>query len=243
MVCPPGLLEAFDRSRLDHHNRASNDARTARAPHGVFCLKALSPSAARVCDAALGHFADYGYDASSLNEIAQLAGMRKPSLYAHFANKDALFVAVLRRALVEETAHVDQAFGQEANAGVAPGHWLVLHLAERYQQSAGLRFVLRTAFLPPADIKATVVEGFELYLEGIRQWFCQALRARYAWASSDGTRLEIYADAYLGIIDSLHVELMYADPAVYARRAASLLKILDDSLSLTTGADAQRVTA
>jgi AcrR family transcriptional regulator len=197
----------------------------------VTLLKALSPSAARVCDAAVEHFADHGYDASSLTEVAQLAGMRKASLYAHFANKDALFVATYQRALAHETAFVEAAFGHEAAAAIAPGHWLVLHLAERYQASANLRFVLRTAFLPPADIKPIVTSAFERYLDGVREGFCQALRARYRWADSGGTRLEMYADAYLGIIDSLHVELMYADPAVYARRAASLLKILDDSLS------------
>lgn len=232
MDSPQACTEAFDRCGDDHHNPRSNRARPACAHHGVILLKELSPSAARVCDAAVGHFAEYGYDASSLNEIAQLAGMRKASLYAHFANKDALFVEVFQRALVHETAFVEDAFGQESSAALAPGHWLVLHLAERYQGSANLRFILRTAFLPPADIKPVITSGFEGFLQGMREGFCQALCTRYDWAGTDGNRLEIYADAYLGIIDSLLVELMYADPAVYARRAASLLKILDDSLSL-----------
>ncbi|AIR91054.1 TetR family transcriptional regulator [Pseudomonas cremoricolorata] len=195
-------------------------------------MKALSPSAARVCDAAIGHFAANGYDASSLNEIAQLAGMRKASLYAHFVNKDALFVAAFQRALASETTFVERMFEQEAVNALAPGHWLVLQLAERYQQSEHLRLILRSAFLPPAEVKAQVTSGFEHYLEGVRKGFCDALSARFAWAANAGTRVELYADAYLGIIDSLHVELMYADPAVYTRRAASLLKILDDSLSL-----------
>lgn len=195
-------------------------------------MKALSPSAARICDAAVGHFATYGYDASSLNEIAQLAGMRKASLYAHFANKDALFLEAFQRALEIETGFVARAFQEETAHAVSPGHWLVLHLAQRYQASQNLRFILRTAFLPPAEIKGAVTSGFERYLDGVRQGFCRALEVRYSWADLASTRVEVYADAYLGIIDSLHVELMYADPAVYARRAASLLKILDDSLSL-----------
>jgi AcrR family transcriptional regulator len=195
-------------------------------------LKDLSPSAVRVCDAAVGHFAEYGYDASSLNEIAQLAGMRKASLYAHFANKDALFVEVFQRALAQETAFVEHGFAQEGRDGLAPGHWLALHLAERYRDSAELRFVLRTAFLPPSGIKPIVTSGFEKYLDGIREGFCQALQARHRWADEQHSRLALYADAYLGIIDSLYVELMYAGPAAYERRAAALLKVLEDSLSL-----------
>ncbi|MDZ5602864.1 helix-turn-helix domain-containing protein [Pseudomonas sp. RP23018S] len=195
-------------------------------------MKALSPSAARVCEAAIGHFAVYGYDASSLNEIAQLAGMRKASLYAHFVNKDALFVAAFERALAAEASVVDAAFRQEATATLAPGHGLVLTLPERYEASDNLRLILRTAFLPPTDVKRSVTTSFERYLDGIRDGFCQSLRSRFEWAQRDAARVEVYADAYLGIIDSLHVELMYADLTVYARRAASLLKILDDSLSL-----------
>lgn len=197
-------------------------------------VKALTPSALRVCDAAAGHFADHGYDGSSLSEIAAQAGMRKASLYAHFANKDALFAKTFERALAQETAYVEDAFARESAQALPPGHRHPLDLADRYASSPSLRFVLRAAFLPPASLKRLVTSGFEAYLERIRLGFCQALRERHAWARSDGTKLELYGDAYLGIIDSLHVELMYANPAVYARRAASLLKILDDSLALTS---------
>ncbi|MHC6225620.1 TetR/AcrR family transcriptional regulator [Pseudomonas sp. X10] len=196
-------------------------------------LKTLTPSASRICDAAAGHFAEHGYDASSLSEIAAQAGMRKASLYAHFANKDALYLQTFQRALAEEGAYVEAGLRLEAAEAVPAGHWHPLHLAERYATSANLRFILRAAFMPPAGIRPAITRGFEHYLEQIRQGFCQALCKHYAWARDDGTRLELYGDAYLGIIDSLHVELMYASPDVYARRAASLLKILDDSLQAT----------
>lgn len=224
--CP---VTGIDPCIFDHHNPTLKTRAARRAPDGAMLLKDLSPSALRVCDAAVGHFAEYGYDASSLNEIAQLAGMRKASLYAHFASKDALFVEVFQRALVQETAFVEHGFAEEERNALAPGHWLALHLAERYRDSAELRFVLRTAFLPPTEIKAIVTSGFEKYLDGVREGFCQALQVRQRWADE---QLAVYADAYLGIIDSLHVELMYATPAAYARRATALLKLLDDSLSL-----------
>ncbi len=226
------LERSIDPCNFDHHNPLLKTRAARRAPDGAMQLKDLSPSAVRVCDAAVGHFAEYGYDASSLNEIAQLAGMRKASLYAHFANKDALFVEVFQRALVQETAFVEHAFAQEARDGLAPGHWLALHLAERYGGSAELRFVLRTAFLPPASIKPIVTSGFEKYLDGIREGFCQALQVRHGWADEQHGRVALFADAYQGIIDSLYVELMYAGPAAYERRAAALLKVLEDSLSL-----------
>ncbi|WP_410469610.1 TetR/AcrR family transcriptional regulator, partial [Bradyrhizobium sp.] len=54
-------------------------------------MKSRSPSLARICDAAVQHFAVVGYDAASLNEIAGMVGIRKASLYSHVASKDELF--------------------------------------------------------------------------------------------------------------------------------------------------------
>ena len=44
-------------------------------------------------------FATRGYDGTSLRQIAELAGIAQPGLYNHFAGKQALYEAVLFRAL------------------------------------------------------------------------------------------------------------------------------------------------
>ena len=46
-------------------------------------------------------FAELGYAAASLGEIAEAAGLRKASLYHHFPTKEALYAAVLDTAVVE----------------------------------------------------------------------------------------------------------------------------------------------
>ncbi len=53
----------------------------------------------RVLDAAEALFATQGYDGTNLRQIAQRAGIREPGLYNHFAGKQALYEAVLFRAL------------------------------------------------------------------------------------------------------------------------------------------------
>ena len=65
---------------------------------------ALAPTkgertAGRILDAAEELFAERGYEAASLREIARRAGLQQPGLYNHFASKRDLYAAVLDRAL------------------------------------------------------------------------------------------------------------------------------------------------
>lgn len=54
---------------------------------------------ARILDAAETVFAEHGFEAASLREIARRAGLQQPGLYNHFASKRDLYAAVLDRAL------------------------------------------------------------------------------------------------------------------------------------------------
>jgi AcrR family transcriptional regulator len=56
-------------------------------------------TAQRILDGAEDLFATQGYDGTSLRQIAERAGIREPGLYNHFAGKQALYEAVLFRAL------------------------------------------------------------------------------------------------------------------------------------------------
>lgn len=197
-------------------------------------MKQLSPSARKICAVAVEHFADHGYDASSLNEIAVRAGMRKPSLYAHFVSKDALFQRVFEIALEHEHQHIASCFQAQAGLAGLPGALHLERLIGRYETSAHLRFLLRTAYFPPAAIRAVITQGFEAYLARIRHDFQRSAQQRYA-AAVHG-QLEVFCDAYLGIVDSLHVELIYATPQGYAKRLAALSRVFSDSLSMLEGA-------
>ncbi len=64
---------------------------------------ALPPAstAERILDAAEDLFAERGYSATSLGDVADRVGIRSPSLYNHFRNKEALYRAVMARLVAD----------------------------------------------------------------------------------------------------------------------------------------------
>src|SRR4051794_21178783 len=81
---------------------------------------------ARILDAAARVFADRGYEAASLDEIAEAAEISKPVIYDHFDSKKALHIELLelqagemlefmtRRAISQDTTEGQLAAGLEA---------------------------------------------------------------------------------------------------------------------------------
>lgn len=66
-------------------------------------------TAERILDAAEALFAERGYAGTTLRDVASEVGLRNPSLYNHFANKQALYAAVLKRGLAPVLASLSEA--------------------------------------------------------------------------------------------------------------------------------------
>ena len=176
----------------------------------------------RICKAALEHFVCYGYDGASLQQIAEMVGIRKASIYAHFTNKDALFLTLLDDAINVENQFVDQCFAKQQNL---PGQCYCDALKQHYQHALHFRFLLRTAYVPPQHLAQSISA---LYSEHLRR--CEthiSLALKQHSASLDVAYL---SQAYLGVIDSLHIELLYAGTADFDKRLDAMWRLFATAL-------------
>lgn len=186
--------------------------------------RTLTPAAERITLLAMEQFAEYGYDAASLSDLAERAGMKKASLYAHFASKDALYEVTLERALQEELNYVADQFAQPPQPDAVPGERYISSLRERYCGHQSLRFLLRAAFYPPQPIRSAVMSGFDNYLAVLRSRFESALHS--ANPALGESIAQLWVEAYMAAVDSLNVELIYGNEQAYERRLHALQRLL-----------------
>jgi TetR/AcrR family transcriptional regulator len=86
-------------------------------------------TAERILDAAEAVFAERGYDAASLGDVADRVGIRPQAIYNHFSGKRELYAAVLERLLGPFLALLDDAAlaGQVSGAAVTVARDIAFH--------------------------------------------------------------------------------------------------------------------
>ena len=118
----------------------------------------------QLLDAAASHFAEAGYDAASMREIAAAAGMKAGSMYYYFPSKEDLLVAVheegIRRISEEVVAALDGQSGPWIRLEVA----MVTHLRALLGGGDYVRVVIKVPPRENAKARARLValrDGYE----------------------------------------------------------------------------------
>lgn len=70
----------------------------------------------KILDASLSLFAENGYDGTSVEQIADIVGIKAPSLYKHYKGKEDILNALIDSA----EARYEEMFGSEKNIGKIP---------------------------------------------------------------------------------------------------------------------------
>lgn len=187
--------------------------------------KPRSDAKQRIINAAFDVFSTHGYEGAALSDIAEGVGIRKASIYTHFASKDAIFAELLEDALALECAFIKTCFHNIAEFS-GPGETYCHALEMRYKEAITLRFLIRMAYNSPVHSVGVITATFNVYIQTLTQQIQLAL-APY---KLDGAQLVLYTDAYLGVIDSLSVELLYAE-RLYKQRLNAMLMLYYNAIA------------
>jgi AcrR family transcriptional regulator len=84
----------------------------------------MKSTAEKILDAAEDLFAEKGYDSTSLGDVADTVGIRSPSLYNHFRNKEALYSSVMERLIARFAFPLMEMMNVEKLTQEIVLHWL-----------------------------------------------------------------------------------------------------------------------
>ncbi|UOY93975.1 TetR/AcrR family transcriptional regulator [Ectobacillus sp. JY-23] len=185
-------------------------------------------TAIRIKEAALMRFSRYGYEGTSLSDIAADVGIKKPSIYAHFKGKDELYMACLDGALEQEISFLQEEL--RAASSISALHSLLETYSKRYDENTEALFWLRSSFFSPDHLRETIINKANYFIN-LTQSFVRPLfeAATMSVSVDDATR------AFLCLFDGLMVELLYAGTANFQNRLHSSWLLFERGLGLQEG--------
>ena len=139
--------------------------------------ESVARTRARLLDAAETVFAENGFGRTSLEQIAERAGYTRGAVYANFASKDELFLAVLDRWLDDEITDAERINGGDRSVRDTLG---LLREREGNRFADRGRFLLLTEFRLYALRNPEVAPRLAEYERRGLAWYTEAIKARAA---------------------------------------------------------------
>lgn len=179
----------------------------------------MNMTATSIRDAALIHFARDGYEGASLRAIADEVGIKKPSIYAHFSNKDDLFLHTLSHAFTEVQRHTLEYFRDHAHLSLEERlKGLLTWVEYEYNTQASARFMLRMCYFPPLALYNDVMGLVYPFLDGLERSLKRLLQRAIREGELPSIASEQVAVAFMTLLDGVTVELIYGNSRRYKMR-------------------------
>lgn len=187
-------------------------------------------SATNIKHAGLIQFAQNGYDGTSLASIANDVGIKKQSIYAHFANKDELYLTILEDVINNERRYIQDYLSSHSTISLHDKLYQFLtNYGNRYETHASMKFLLRNGFLPPSHLHEHMMKKVYQFYDEIELLFLQYLEKHQTVFASAVDEVVI---SFIGLIDSIQIELLYSGTDRFQRRLNASWKIFWRGISV-----------
>ncbi len=171
-------------------------------------------------------FAERGFDATSIREIATEAGVTKPTLYYHFGSKQGLGEAILTRPMADLADRLARLAADDLPGRDPPGLLAAIfqvHIDFVVADPDRSRFVLAVCFGPAASGFGAAIERFGVAFE---QSFRDAAGKLVAVGLVDAERAEACAQVCRGLVLSSTLDHIFHGKAIPDDQAARLVRDL-----------------
>ena len=140
-----------------------------------------------------GVFAARGFEAATLEEIAERAGVSRPILYGHFGDKQRLFEAVVNAEIARVEAEVGDALAAPGEPRELLERGLRAFFAYVREHPEGHAVLTRDAPIHLSDA------GLGVMLDGLAARISEAIARAIRGLGLDPTPAPIYANALIGL--------------------------------------------
>ncbi|WP_194165632.1 TetR/AcrR family transcriptional regulator [Oceanobacillus sp. CFH 90083] len=174
----------------------------------------------KIMEAALAAFAAKGYEGTSLSHIAKEVGIKKPSIYAHFDSKSALYISIVKDALRKQKRSIYNYFEENKKKSLDNQlqsffEWIAIEIEEK----PDVHFIYRITYFPPASLEKKVFQLIDPFLTDLEKLLTRYIRqytARRAWRLTEHP--STVALAYMTILDGSILELFFTGKESYERK-------------------------
>ncbi|WP_088809208.1 MULTISPECIES: TetR/AcrR family transcriptional regulator [Listeria] len=176
----------------------------------------------KLMHAALHLFAEKGYDGTALSEIAKEAGIKTPSIYAHFESKEALYMAIYREVIQIGMSSFKERNKEDYESLEEYFKAIFYEVTDFETYPEVKKFFQRSVYFPPASLKVNLNQetaSYETFSFEVIGTFLNELnmteKAKERWIHM-----------FYCLIDGLSVEHGLYDLVEFEKRRASAFDTL-----------------
>lgn len=184
---------------------------------------------------ALSQFAQHGYEGTSLADIASEAGIKKPSIYAHFKSKEDLFLNVLRQTFREFKRRIIRYMIHHVDIPLQDRlYQLIAFLQQQYSDDAMIKFVMRMCFFPHSASEKEIIPLVYALIDDLE---ARLLRLLDVHVDQQDLQLVVStteaAKGYMTVVDGVMIDMLYSEPSRSVQRLNVIFPIYWRGITLT----------
>lgn len=170
----------------------------------------------KIRQVAMELFGRYGYEETSLVDIANGVGIKKPSIYNHYESKEALFLAILDDVLDRETQSLQELVDNhgEGDSCEQKLNQVYQHLCQTFGTTIHGLFWKRAIFFPPEPFKKLIKEKFLDFEKKIDQILLEIFQAGIQRNEIRNIEHSKLLASFYCFVDGLFVEHHYYEAEV-----------------------------